>query len=371
MPDIVYVDDAPGELIEQASSEQSARINSFVFEDGVVSPDAFSAARTALVWLFDFYLVDQRANEQRDENGLSLVQKWRAALGAGQPTTVVVSNHLQDVIAEAVGRIERRHVVAQRHGVEWIDEKTPDALRRIVVLADATKSIAASFEGIDLVANETVGSFDAERLGFDVLGVPENVEWANSAQRQIDRARPPRVVPLAKGPAAGRSVTAWMLAHVLPYPSFLLSDAQAALRLGVTPKSFRGAADSQGKATLDPLRYAGPLCDFHGRRWWRAAIDDFAWQHSQGDVDYREALRTALGCSTLTWLEQSAPVLLSDDDLIETDDVADASECVRVVDEDFPANVEPAWVRIQQAKDNRKLISKVVYEDRPLLDRDQ
>lgn len=73
------------------------------------------------------------------------------------------------------------------------------------------------------------------------------------------------------------------------------------------------------------------------------------------------------GATAIEWLLQSEPVLLSDANLVETDEVVEARECVRVTDEDFPANVDAAWVRIEAAREDRQLEAKVVYEDRDLL----
>lgn len=110
-----------------------------------------------------------------------------------------------------------------------------------------------------------------------------------------------------------------------------------------------------------------PLANFIGRRWWRAAIDDLAWQLSQDDEGFRRAFEKFAGATTISWLEQAEPVLLSDADLVETLEIADAKACVRVADEDFPANVDPAWALITSARQDKLLAAKVVYEDRELL----
>ncbi|MEF3130115.1 hypothetical protein OS035_01385 [Rhizobium sp. 268] len=122
------------------------------------------------------------------------------------------------------------------------------------------------------------------------------------------------------------------------------------------------------QSVLDACEYRGPLNEFLGRRWWRAAIDDLSWNLSQDEHGYEAALGKLNVGENITWLMQSEPVLLSDADLVETDEIAEASECVRVTDEDFPANVDPAWVLIKLVKEDKHLRAKVVYEDRDLLD---
>jgi hypothetical protein len=359
----------------QASPEQRKRIEVIHFPPPNPARELKSAA-TAFAWVFDFFLVSASTDGVLDENGLSLLQKWR--LAPGRPTTILVSSALEKAIGEPPGPMLRRHVVAQKHGVEWMGEKSTDkakeTIRQIVELADAAALIGDTLKPA-VAEGQLFGAYEAEQLCFDVLRAPQGTDWANSAQRQIDRARPPREVPTASKPATARSIIGWLLGHVLPYPSFLLTDAQAALRLRVEPESFRsivtafnGLKVHDGYRSLFVLcQYRGPLASFFGRRWWRAAIDDFAWQLSQDQEGFRPAFQRLSGKTNLSWLDQTEPVLLSTADLVETDEVAESKDCVRVVDEDFPANVDAAWVPIKMAREDKLLAAKVVYEDRELL----
>jgi hypothetical protein len=367
MKEIVYVDDEPRVFLDLGTAKEADRIVSFVFQENL--PDAeeaewMEAASAASVWLFDFFLVAGET-ERPEENGLSLFQKWKAAMQA-RPTTVVVSSDLGKAVGGPIGPVERRHIIAQRHGVEWIGEKTLDTYRRVIALADAA---VRTREGLkpQTTEGQKVGSYDPEHLCFNVLGVPAKAAWANSAQRQIDRARPPREVSVVSSSAAARSIVGWLVAHVLPYPSFLLTDGQAALRFGIPVDCFRAiVAGGKGNELVAECEYTGPLQGFLGRRWWRAAIDDVAWNLSERDENFRTAFETAVG-TPVQWLEQDVPVLLSDADLVETDQVAEARDCVRVTDEDFPASIDPAWVLLTAAQKDKLLASKVIFEDRELL----
>lgn len=378
MPEIVYVDDDPSGFMSLVRGEQQGRILAFEFGDHFPAEEALSAAKGAGVWLFDFFLVAQSSSSTNDENGLSFFQKWKKEVGGARPTTVLLSSQLENAIGEPPGKIERRHTIAQRHGVEWVGSKDEETLREVIELADAVAIIGRTLKPI---ASKTSNSatYDLAQLCHDVLGVPPKAEWANSAQRQVDRARPPREVPAATTAASARSLVSWLISHVLPYPSFLLTDAQAALRLQITPASFRALAEAvaadqnpsaHGKSLL-VCGYDGPLASFLGRRWWRAGIDDLAWQLSQESDGFGPALGRIATSIDLERLVQPEPVLLSDADLAETDEVADASECVRVTDEDFPAAVDPAWVLIASAREDRELAAKVVFEDHPVLSPDQ
>ncbi|MGB8290794.1 hypothetical protein [Rhizobium ruizarguesonis] len=365
---IVYIDDSPSEFMSLADGGAGA-IKDFAFENDGPNEEAFAAAQTADVWLFDFFLV----KDPHDENGLSLFQKWKATIG-GRPTTVVISSDIEKAVGEPLGPVERHHVVAQKHGVEWLGKKTKETLDRVIELGDAADFIAKRIE-LTPIEGKQFGTYDPAKLCFDVLNISRDAEWANSAMRQIDRARPPREISIASSTTA-QSIVGWLLSHVLPYPSFLLTDRQAALRLELTPESFRAithaVASSSGADTnhtrLNACRYNGPLSKFLGPRWWRAAIDDLAWHLSQDSAGFRPALQQLSNTVEITWLTQSEAVLISDADLVETDEIAEASDCVRVTDEDFPANIDPAWVRVSSARADRKLAAKVIFEDRELLE---
>jgi len=370
--DIAYIDDDPTEFMALAEQVEKDRIAGFEYDESAPGTEAFEAARGANVWLFDFFLVAPTPDESNEENGLSLFQKWRAST-KGPPITVVVSSDLRKAIGDPLGPVQRRHVIAQQQGVEWIGEKTEETIRQVIELADAAKVVTDKLKPHPVEAH-AFGTYEADQLCFDVLGAPRDLDWSNNVQRQIDRARPPREVLVTSGPAMARPIVGWLLTHVLPYPSFLLTDSQAALRLGIAPASFRGLAAAVGndkktkfRRMFVNCRYEGPLAAFLGRRWWRAGIDDFAWQVSESKEEYRAALQAMASGIPFDWLEQSEPVLVSDEDLVETDEVADAKDCVRVVDEDFPASVDPAWVSIAAARENRLLAAKVIFEDRGLL----
>jgi hypothetical protein len=66
-------------------------------------------------------------------------------------------------------------------------------------------------------------------------------------------------------------------------------------------------------------------------------------------------------------LGQREPVIVSDADLVETSEIAETSDCVRAQDDDFPPDVDPAWVRIDLAREDARLAAKVVFDDRELL----
>ena len=371
---VVYLDDEPdGPMAEAGHPKQ---INAFPFD--IDDPNgstarAYEAGKNADAWLFDFFLVQANpaASDLDDENGLSLFQKWKAELG-WRPVTALVSSDLGRALGVALGPVERHHVIAQQQGVEWIGAKNPETFRRVVELAEAAEVVATAIKP-KLGDGPGLEVYPPDTLAYEVLGVPEDADWRNSALRQIDRARPPRQVSASSGPAAAQKIVAWLVGHVLPYPSFLLTEAQAAVRLGVTPASFKAIAslDPGGddwRSALEAARYRGPLAAFLGPRWWRAAIDNFAWRLTQEEAGLKAVLERAAAPEAVEWLTQNDPVVVSGPDLVETGEIADARDCVRATDEDFPANVEPAWVTLTSAREDKELSAKVIFEDRDLLE---
>ena len=379
MSSILYVDDEADLLLDHMSEAQRCHFTAFQnhAEDGF--PEAFEAAREADTWLFDFFFSESAAMHPDDlvENGLSLFHKWRRSVGTARPVTAVISGHLES----ALGHVEplgRSHINAKLLGVEWVGSKDDGSvIDKLIVLSNASAAIAASFERLPSTEmphrRQDFGSALATHtLCSEILLVPPDADWAPTARRHVDHARPPRIVPPPPGFGTSRLIIAWLLHHVLPYPSFLLSDAHAAARLKLTPGDFRtlaavDASDRNANA-LNPILYRGPLSSFETRRWWRAGIDNLSWSLQQSANGYPSAVRELASGRDLELLNMPEPVVLSDPDLVETEQIVDSDTCVRAADEHFPPDVAPAWVTKDSVFNDRELRAKVILEDLYLLD---
>ncbi|MYF17665.1 MAG: hypothetical protein F4215_09850, partial [Gemmatimonadetes bacterium] len=88
----------------------------------------------------------------------------------------------------------------------------------------------------------------------------------------------------------------WLLHQVLPYPSFLWAEHWVAARFGITVKALGKvvAGNSPLAKDLNSMRYSGILEDFLGDRWWRGAIEDYAWNLVEGHTADTQLLRDAL-----------------------------------------------------------------------------
>lgn len=117
------------------------------------------------------------------------------------------------------------------------------------------------------------------------------------------------------------------------------------------------------------MLYKGVLADFDGRRWWSSGIDAVAWDLPRRPEKRTNTLGELTAPTELVELAIVDPVIVSDPDLVETDEVAPAAECVRAADEHFPAHAPPAWVKIADAKRDKALARSVKFEDqRELID---
>lgn len=384
--DIVYIDDEPQHLLASAKSHRAGkRFADYIPPDlGGAGPDAAAAN----LWVFDYYNDDEERKMPSlcgaASNGLSVFQQFRLLVGDARPPAVVVSNHLESALGADIN-LARRHILAEEFGVEWVAPKTlekGDVVAEILALADAVgylRENSATLRAVD--PTHYVSEFC--RLA---LRLPQNVDWLRAAVREVAAWRPPiwleavgdhRVQALRDELAIDpdirsvRAVVAWMLRQSLPYPSFLIQDRHVAVRLGVSLDCLRAAnAAATGIAkSLRRTRYKGILADFERPRWWGAGVDAIEWGLPRQSEARTEALRQLVAPVTLVELNFADPVVVSDADLVETDEIAPASDCVRASDEHFPLPAAPAWVKIADAKQDKALARKVRQEDqRELVD---
>jgi hypothetical protein len=369
MTSIVYVDDSADDLLHLLPEAQRHAFTTFnpkgdAGEAVVITPPAESD-----LWVFDyFYSEDRSANTAvSEENGLSTFQKWRRVRLEDRPPTALVSSDLESAIGPDVPR-SLAHILAQRAGVEWVGNKNEETAKFVVALAEASEAVQSA------QGPEKGQKLSNEEFCLRLLAAPTGVAWRNSAERQVDRARPPHLVAAAPRPRA-RLLLGWLLNGVLPYPSFLIRLPHAAARLGITPQSLQHLMAEPTKSelgqSLAATLYNGPLNGSYPVRFWRAGIDDVVWQLSQNNAVYEAGLREAANGIPFEMLNVEDPVVVSDPDLIETDKIASASMCVRAQDEHFPPDVPPAWVSIQDARDHDDLMDKVIFEDRGLVEMDR
>lgn len=383
--DIVYVDDEPGPLVAEAvTAGARARLLDRLPAD---LDNVAVAATDPNLWVFDFFNTpaddEQAGLEQAAANGMSKFQELRYLVGDFRPPAVLVSNDLELALGTDIV-LERRHILAEQLGVEWIAPKTfPDGrsnLSELLAIADAVKSIRKEAAALrDVEAAAYVAEF-AHR----VLALPRKAGWSTLAIRDVSAWRPPGMsdtigdhrpeglrdrVPVHRELRATRAIVAWLIRQALPYPSFVVSRRHVAVRLGITIDCLDAALgqDTPLRRKCARMSYKGVLRDLGEDRWWSAAIDGLAWSLPRPRPERTAALAALVAPVVLDELGMVDPVVLSDADLVETDHLAPAAECVRISDENFPPNAPPAWVRIEDAIADRTLARRVRIEDQERL----
>ncbi|MGN6279024.1 MAG: hypothetical protein ACTHM8_09925, partial [Sphingomonas sp.] len=295
------------------------------------------------------------------------------------PPTALISNALEAALGTEVD-LARRHILAKQLGVEWVAPKTfPDgasSLPELLAIADAAKTIRKHAPKLrDIAATDYSAEF-AHKL----LSLRRNAEWVRLAIRDVASWRPPslssagedhRSVALQNAvhaePAlrSTRMILAWLIRQVLFYQSFLVSRRHVVVRLGITLPCLDAALAQETELArkLRPLAYKGILADFVEARWWSAGVDNFAWKLPRERAARAAALAALVAPVALAELALIDPVVVANSDLVETDEIAAAAECVRASDESFPPNAPPAWVKIDEARVDRTLATKVRLED--------
>lgn len=183
--------------------------------------------------------------------------------------------------------IGREHRLAPTLDVEWIQFKDCDnTTERLSELTQAFIGVcdAGGTDGISL-------------SDLSVLLQLNTSIWEDRAREELRHARPPinevqpgaQVEP-ARGPA---QVVRWLCQRALPYPGVFLSDTYAAWTLGISKDAFGALAtvapETEWLTSLRGSRYVGPLENFMGRRWWRAGVDQLAWELDEKASDRKSA----------------------------------------------------------------------------------
>ncbi len=356
--DILYIDDDPDGLLASAKSKRLGNRFDAHLPDAL--PQAAKAAGKANLWVFDYFTVEQeRDNPSLDgsgRSGLGVFHQLRRATSEARPPSVLVSSHLE----EAIGTFDyqRRHIVAEQLGVEWVSRKlasgSSDPIDEIVALADAVAAIRSSQRSLGQVGSARFSSV----LAHKVLSLPMDAGWSDAAVSEVDGWRPPVS-------AGARELVAWMLRQVLPHPSFLVRAPHLASRLGLTVACLDSALRKKTELSslLSSASYQGVLAGFSGPRWWSAGVDAIAFDVPRDSVSRTAHLKRLVAPAALQELPSSDWVVVSDADLVEADELAPVTECVRASDEYFPPQAPPSWVRIADAKQNKVLARKVRLED--------
>ncbi len=291
-PSILVIDDEPGELEYRVALELNGRATNRVIHPQYVKKSDLNNA--------DLILVDYRLENWLERDDLSIISLQPAN---GMALAVVLREKVDELkkdkltsfalhtghIEDIQGRLPlatAQHVRAQLNNLEWVFMKNePHRYDQMLLLADAVRQLPAQWPE---------DSHDSASMVQKFLNIDENSVSFKRCWRDVKDCRVP-VEELFMG-GHGILFIRWLLHQVLPYPSFLWAEHWVAARLGISIEALREVleGDSDMAKDLNSKRYSGILAGFLGDRWWRGAIEDYAWNLVEGYTADVQQLRDAL-----------------------------------------------------------------------------
>ena len=369
-PVILVVDDEADELRSGLELRLGGEAQVMVWHPQGVGREDLGRAHLVLM---DYRLDDWPEREAQPaafniRNGLALATVLREAADAranGRLTAVALhTGHLSDVS----GRIKptySRHVVARLNNLEWVFEKSdPDRYQYMVQLARGTQRLQGDWP---------VDPSASEKRARELLKLDNRTDWAERAWRDVRECQPP-VYELGGG-HYGVLFLRWLLHQILPYPSFLWDANWVAARLRLRVEDLERLMNSGCNLARDmeQLKYDGILAGFQGDRWWRTAVEDYAWilggESSGRSGEFEDRLREKAEEPVKLVTVQDPVVCL--DRHLRPRGVASPIDAVRVRPDYWPPFADAAWMEIDAVKKDRELRALVEPLDQYRVDPDE
>lgn len=359
-PRILVVDDRPDDVAGEVRLGLGNRARSTVVHPRDVGLQDLEAA--------DLVLVDYLLEEwpERDDvvvglnpaNGIALSVVFREHVDRSENDRLTAfalhSGHLGEVRAR-LPRSAREHLIARLNNLEWAFSKdSGERWGQMIVLARAVRQLPRKWPAGDYAVSET----EALKL----LGLAEKAAWFDRARRNVRACQPP-IYDLSGG-AHGLLFVRWMLHQVMPYPSFLWREEWVAARLRLTMDSLREIVREKSKLgrDLQAMSYRGLLAGFLGPRWWRAALEEYVWNLTNGrsvDVDtLHSALHKRTGVKFKA-LPADASIVCLDSEFRPTGEFISAENAVRLRPDQWPTFADDAWTSLARAGRDRSLYAVV------------
>lgn len=371
-PRVLVIDDQPDEVRHLQVDLRDQLTVSIVHPEDV---------QTEALAGIDLFLVDYKLEEWADLdrvevatrkplNGVAVTGVLRSHAPtegeSGEPRAFALHSGRLEGLSEGLPAERREPVLARALNLEWVFAKGQEyegvpLPRQIASLAFAVQALPVSWPRGDLKK--------VKRLTAKFLGLEVKDSWAELAWADVERCHPP-IHELSEH-SHGLAFLRWLLHRILPYPTFLWDSHHLAARLRVTHESLVKALEKANRLTeaLDPFRYVGQLSGFVGARWWRAGIERFLWELTDGysfdEKVIQEQLRRSTG-RRLQVLGLTQPIVALDSNY-DVLGFREAMNSVRIQPDDWPAYADDAWTTLELASSDLSLKSKVISEDRDRL----
>lgn len=352
-PSILVIDDEPDELEPRVAAGLDNRATSWVIHPQNVKRKHLKNA--------DLVLVDYRLEDwsERDVlstislqpvNGMSLTVVLREQVDQSEKDKLTAfalhTGHIEDI----QGRLPlatAQHVRAQLNNLEWVFMKNEShRYDQMLLLADAVRELPGQW------------SKDSDSRVQQLLDMDKDDESFERCWHDVKDCR----VPIEELSEGGHSILfiRWLLHQVLPYPCFLWPEHWVAARLGISINAMRKVltGNSPLAKDLESMRYSGILEDFLGDRWWRGAIEDYAWNVSEGltaDVQHlRDVLSERAGMK-LKSIDVNPAVVCVDKNWQPTDEFLSPMTAITLHPDHWPPFADPAWMDIETVQNDTTL----------------
>lgn len=351
-PIILVVDDEADRLRSGLSLRLSDMAQVTVRNPSEIEPEDLALA--------DLVLMDYRLDywPERDNQSVAFFVRTGMALAtilreaadenaSGRPTAVALRTAHLDDVSERIRRPHSRHVVARLNNLEWVFEKSDsDSYMQAVKLAKAVQLLRGEWPD---------DAYESEARARELLKMDGEVQWFDRSWREVRECQPP-IHELA-GSTHGVLFLRWFLHQILPYPCFLWDIHWVAARLRLRVEDLqRLIANNQCDLARDlqQRKYTGLLAGFLGDRWWRSAIEHYAWElggaSSGNQMVFREKLRNRTDEDVeLIGLNHSVVCLDRDFRPVE---FASPQDAVRLRPDYWPTFADAAWMKITTVGDD-------------------
>ena len=357
-PVILVVDDEPDQLHSGLSLRLSDMAQVTVRHPSDIEPEDLAVA--------DLVLMDYRLDywPKRDKQTVAFYVRTGMALAAilreaadekpsARPTAVALHTAHLDDISDRIRRPYSWHVVARLNNLEWVFEKSDaDSYMQASQLARAVQRLRGEWPD-DANASEAHAR--------ELLGMNSGVEWFDRSWREVRECQPP-IHELA-GSARGILFLRWFLHQILPYPCFLWDIHWVAARLRIQVEDLRRLITTPCGLARDlrQRKYTGFLAGFLGDRWWKSAVEDYAWELGGAASGNREVFREKLREKTEEDVEligvQHSVVCLDRD--FRPVEIASPQDAVRLRSDYWPSFADAAWMKITTVEDDPMLRAMV------------
>jgi hypothetical protein len=318
----------------------------------------------------DLVLVDHELDEwsgatsslTSPPNGLALsavIREQINQLTRRNVTAVALWSGQVDRIAAPFPSALRNFAFARVNNLEWVFAKgQSEVATGVISLAEAVQQLPRSWPEDPQDASKRLGK---------LLGLREDCPYFPTAADDVEGCHPP-IHELSEA-THGLTVIRWIAQRILPYPAFLVDRFGLASRLRLQPDQLDAllAGKSAFSEAVREVEYRGVLSGLYGSHWWRAGLDDLAFEWTEGTADTaRLQMKVSqladrplefLPCEVVSGIDEGyRPVALIP--------IADA---VRLQLDDWPPFADAAWAERDRVAETPSLRGLVLPLDDELL----